>query len=65
MTPDPYRQVQLEADLKLSLLKRVLESERMALVLELRAPRARCERLLMFDRYEDYLEWKDREDRTR
>ncbi len=64
MTPDPYRQAQLEADLKLSLLWRVLESERMARVFELRAPRARCERLLMFDRYEDYAEWKDREDRA-
>jgi hypothetical protein len=64
MTLDPYRQAQLEADLKLSLLWRVLESERMARVFELRAPRARCERLLMFDRYEDYAEWKDREDRA-
>jgi hypothetical protein len=64
MTLDPYRQAQLEANLKLSLLWRVLESERMARVFELRAPRARCERLLMFDRYEDYAEWKDREDRA-
>ena len=64
MTLDAYRQAQLEAGLKLSLLWRVLESERMARVFELRAPRARCERLLMFDRYEDYAEWKDREDRA-
>ena len=64
MTLDPYRQAQLEADLKLSLLWRVLDSERMARVFELRAPRARCERLLMFDRYEDYAKWKDREDRA-
>lgn len=64
MTLDPYRQAQLEADLKLSLSWRVLESGRMARVFQLRAPRARCERLLMFDRYEVYVEWKDREARA-
>lgn len=53
-----YRVVQLEADLALTPEERVRAAEETARVTEALAPRYRAHRLLLFDRYEDYLEWK-------
>jgi predicted transcriptional regulator len=61
----PYRLAQLEADLRLSVEQRVKESERAARVTELRTTPLRSERILTFDRYEDFLEWERWEELTR
>jgi hypothetical protein len=59
----PYRQAQLEADLQLTSEQRVREAERTARVAELQTPGRRRDRVLTFDRYEDYLDWERWEDR--
>lgn len=54
-----HRRAQLETDLRLTPEKRVLEAERTAaLAGELERRRGRSAWLRVFDRYEDYLEWK-------
>ncbi len=58
-----YRLSQLESDLALSTDDRVRQAERTALVARLRRTAWRRNRLLTFDRYEDYLDW-DRWDRS-
>jgi hypothetical protein len=57
----PSRLAQLEADLALTPEERVLDAERTAHAVPDR-PRPSVSRLLVFDRYEDYLDWKRRED---
>jgi hypothetical protein len=58
----PSRLTQLEADLALSPEERVREAERTAREAELARPGGRsARRVLQFDRYEDYLDWKNRE----
>ena len=57
----PSRTAQLEADLQLTPEERVLEAERTLLVDEARSQPPTRDRLLTFERYEDYLEWKRRE----
>lgn len=61
----PYRLAQLEADLRLPIEQRVREGELAARVTELRATPVRSQRVLTFDRYEDYLEWERWEERAR
>jgi len=61
----PYRLAQLESDLGLPLLERVRESELAARVTELRTTPTRSQRVLTFDRYEDFLEWERWEERAR
>jgi hypothetical protein len=56
------RRMQLEADLALTPEERVREAEATARVGELQQETARQERILLFNRYEDYLDWKRRED---
>lgn len=56
-----YRLAQLEADLALTPEQRVREAERTARVGELTRGRRPGHRVLTFDRYEDYLDWKRRE----
>ena len=53
-----YRRAQLEADLALTPEQRVREAERTARVPELAGRKRPGHRVLIFDRYEDYLEWK-------
>ena len=57
----PSRTAQLEADLQLTPEERVCAAERTLLVDEARGRPPTRDRLLTFDRYEDYLEWKRRE----
>ncbi len=57
----PSRSAQLEADLRLTPEERVCEAERTLLVDEARGRPPARDRLLTFDRYEDYLEWQRRE----
>ena len=57
----PSRTAQLEADLRLTPEERVYAAERTLLVDEARGQPPTRDRLLTFDRYEDYLEWKRRE----
>ncbi len=57
----PSRTAQLEADLRLTAEERVCAAERTLLVSEVRNRPPTHDRLLTFDRYEDYLEWKRRE----
>jgi hypothetical protein len=53
------RLAQLEADLALTPEQRVREAERTARTGELTSGRARTtHRIVQFDRYEDYLDWK-------
>ena len=61
----PYRLAQLESDLGLPIRERVRESELAARVTELRTTPIRSQRVLTFDRYEDYLEWERWEERAR
>jgi len=61
----PYRLAQLESDLGLPLLERVRESELAARVTELRTTPTRSQRVLTFDRYEDFLDWERWEERAR
>jgi hypothetical protein len=56
------RQAQLEADLALTPEERVREAERTAREGALARERGGARRLLQFDRYDDYLQWKRRED---
>ncbi|MGH7700607.1 MAG: CopG family ribbon-helix-helix protein [Gemmatimonadales bacterium] len=59
----PSRLAQLEADLRLTPEERVRAAEETARLGEVVAgARRRPAGLLFFDRYEDYLEWKRRED---
>ena len=53
----PSRQAQLEADLRLTPEERVREAERTLQVDEARRGPAGMDRILTFDRYEDYLQW--------
>ena len=55
------REPQLEADLRLSPEERVCAAERTLLIDQARGRVPRGERLLTFDRYEDYLEWQRHE----
>lgn len=55
------RAAQLAADLRLSPEERVLAAERTLLVDAERGPVPLRNRLLTFDRYEDFLEWERRE----
>jgi hypothetical protein len=57
----PLRRAQLIADLKLTPEERVLEAERTARASMSRA-RPSALRVIGFDRYEDYLDWKEREE---
>jgi hypothetical protein len=58
-----YRVAQLEADLELTPEERVLEAERTARLDKVAAwKRPHTERIIVFNRYDDYLEWKRRED---
>lgn len=57
-----YRQVQLEADMALTPEERVRTAEATARVGELSRATGRREQVLAFERYEDYLDWKRRED---
>lgn len=52
------RTAQLEADLAVTPEERVREAERTLALSELGEPAWRGDRLLMFDRFEDYLAWK-------
>ena len=61
----PYRLAQLESDLGLPIRERVRESELAARVTELRTTPIRSQRVLTFDRYEEYLEWERWEERAR
>ena len=56
------RRAQLEADLRLAPEERVKEAERTARAADRPASRGRRDRLISFERYEDYLDWKRRED---
>jgi len=57
-----YRLAQLKADLALTPQQRVLAAQQTAKVAELARPHRTPQRILQFDRYEDYLDWKRRED---
>ena len=57
----PSRTAQLEADLRLTPEERVLAAERTLAFDEARGRAPARDRLLAFDRYEDYLEWLRRE----
>ncbi len=57
-----YRLAQLEADLALSPEQRIREAEETARTAESKERGWRGDRVLMFDRYEDYLAWKRRAD---
>ena len=57
----PSRTAQLEADLRLTPEERVLSAERTVLVDEARGRTPVQNRLVTFDRYEDYLEWQRHE----
>ncbi len=58
------RRAQLEADLALTPEERVKEAERTARLSDAVSPKRRVDRVLVFDAYEDYLEW-DRRERLR
>ncbi|HXR71029.1 ribbon-helix-helix protein, CopG family [Actinocrinis sp.] len=60
-----YRRSQLEADLGLTAEERVKEAERTGRVAEIVRPRWRSDRVITFDRYEDYLAWLHWEERAR
>lgn len=57
-----FRVRQLEADLALSIDDRVHAAERAALVARLRRPSWTRDRLILFDRYEEYLDWSRRQE---
>ncbi len=56
------RKQQLLADVGLTIEERVREAERAALVAELVRRGRRRDQLIMFETFEDYLDWKRRED---
>ena len=55
------RQAELHADLALTPEQRVMAAEQTRLVEELRGIEPRRERLETFDRYEDYLAWRQQD----
>jgi hypothetical protein len=58
----PLRLAQLESDLRLTPERRVRAAEGTARLGErVRGSRGRANRVLSFDRYEDYVEWKRKE----
>ncbi len=57
----PSRTAQLEADLRLTPEERVCAAQRTLLVDEARGRPPAHNRVATFDRYEDYLEWAQRE----
>lgn len=57
----PLRLAQLEADLRLTPTERVRAAERTARTGKPTTRRGPSKRVLVFDRYEDYLEWDRRE----
>lgn len=57
-----HRMLQLEADLALSTEERVAAAEQTALVAKLRARPPQRDRIIGFDRLEDFLAWEQRED---
>lgn len=57
----PGRLEQLEADLALTPEERVRAAEQTALVAELRGPPPQRDRVIGFDRVEDFLAWERRE----
>lgn len=59
---DEYRRTQLQADLALTPEERVLEAERTAREAELVRGVPSGTGVRFFDRYEDYITWKRRED---
>jgi hypothetical protein len=56
-----YRQEQLVADLGLTPEERVREAEETLRLSELVRRRGVVQPVILFDRYEDYLRWRDRE----
>ncbi len=56
------RQAQLQADLRLTPTERVLGAERTARLDKVRGRVVAADRILSFDRYEDYLDWRRRDD---
>ena len=60
----PYRLAQLEADLRLTPSERVRAAEKTARAVP-RGAHGRVLRVVAFDRYEDYLDWKQRPDHAR
>ncbi len=56
------RQAQLQADLRLTPTERVLGAERTARLDEVRGRVVAADRILSFNRYEDYLDWRRRDD---
>lgn len=60
-----YRTDQLEADLGLTPEQRVLEAEKTARLTEVAGrKKPHTDRIVVFNRYDDYLEWKRREQST-
>ena len=57
-----YRLAQLEADLALTPTERVLRAEQTARAVAVRERKPIRSRVVTFDRYEDFLEWKRGED---
>lgn len=56
--PGDYRIAQLEADLRLTPEERVREAETTASLGEAGRREGDCQRVLVFDSYEDYLAWE-------
>ncbi len=56
------RQAQLQADLHLTPTERVLGAERTARLDQVRGRVVAADRILSFNRYEDYLDWRRRDD---
>ena len=57
----PLRQAQLESDLQLSPERRVQAAEETARLADLVRKSPRLQRVISFDRYEDYVDWKRKE----
>ncbi len=60
----PYRLNQLQADLDLTPTERVFQAENAGRVRSLREGKSYGNRIITFDRFEDYLDWCEKE-RTR
>ena len=60
----PYRLNQLQADLDLTPTERVREAEKAGRIGSLREGKSHGNRIITFDRFEDYLDWCEKE-RTR
>jgi hypothetical protein len=63
--PGPARLEQLRADLRLTLEERVRIAEQTALVGELRGPPPQRDRVIGFDRLEDFFAWERHEELRR